>query len=325
MPSENKASKADEEAALAEAVDLPLDRKREILAREAALEDDHYAVLGLKPGATVKDVSTAYHEASRVFHPDRYFGKQLGSFSVRLDRVFRRLAEAHATLSDDAKRDDYLKAHPRLRVAVAAATAAATAGQPPTSAEEAIRQAERRARLARHPYLSGGVKAKGLVEEAKSQLKSGAPERALGLLHMAHRLDPKHASGVAVRNEAQAQKNAEHARAELERARAAAALGDTATAVAAYRGALALDPTSHDAAFAAAQLLFRTSTPAEARGLAQTAVDLKPDHVPSLVLLGTVCGLLGMNKLSRRHLEAALAKDANNAEAKQLLKKLRSV
>jgi len=321
VPSENKASKADEEAALAEAVDLPLDRKREILAREAAMEDDHYAVLGLKPGATVKEVSAAYHEASRVIHPDRYFGKQLGSFQGRLERVFRRLAEAHATLSDDTKRDAYLKARPRLRAAVAAAAPV----RPPTSADEAARQAERRARLARHPYLSGGVRAKGLVEEAKSQLKSGAPERALGLLHMAHRLDPKRNSGVAVRNEAQAQKNAEHARAEVERARAAAALGDTAAAVAAYRAALALDPTSHDAAFSAAQLLNRTSAPAEARALAQTAADLKPDHVPSLLLLGTVCAQLGMNKLAKRHLEAVLAKDEDNAEAKQLLKKLRWV
>ena len=132
MPSETKASKADEEAALAEAVDLPLDRKREILAREAALGDDHYAVLGLKPGATVREVSAAYHEASRVFHPDRYFGKQLGSYTARLERVFRRLAEAHGTLSDDAKRDAYLKANPRLRVAVAAADAAAGRPPPPT-------------------------------------------------------------------------------------------------------------------------------------------------------------------------------------------------
>jgi curved DNA-binding protein CbpA len=322
VPSETKASKTDEEAALAEAVDLPLDRKREILAREAALGNDHYAVLGLKPGATVREVSAAYHEASRVFHPDRYFGKQLGSYTARLERVFRRLAEAHGTLSDDTKRDAYLKANPRLR---AAAVAAATPGRPPTSADESARQQERRARLARHPYLSGGVKAKGLVEEAKAQLKSGAPERALGLLHMANRLDPKRNAGVAVRKEAQAQKNAERATAELERAKEAAALGDPATAVEAYRAALALDPTSHEAAFSAAQLLFRTSTPVEARGLAQTAVELKPDHVPSLVLLGKVCGLLGMNKLARRHLEAALAKDGAHAEAKQLLKKLRWV
>ncbi len=321
MRSENEASKSDEEAALAEAVDLPLDRKREILAREAALGQDHYAFLGLKPGASAKDVSAAYHEASRVFHPDRYFGKQLGSYQARLDRVFRRLAEAHATLTDDAKRDAYLRANPRLRVAAAAAAPA----RPPSSADDAARQAERRARLARHPYVARGAKAKTLVEEAKSQLKTGTPERALGLLHMANKLDPKHNPGAAVRNEAQALKNAERAKAEFERAREALALGDATTAVTAYRAVLALEPTSHQAALAAAQLLHRAGRPADARPLAQTAVQLRPDHVPSLVLLGTVCGLLGMNKVARRHLEAALEREADNAEAKQLLKKLRWV
>ena len=321
MLSETVAPNTDQEAALAESVDLPLDRKREILARELALGDDHYAVLGLHPGASSKEISAAYHEASRVFHPDRYFGKQLGSYQGRLERVFRRLAEAHATLVDEAKRDAYLKAHPRLR----AAAAAAAPVQAPTSAEDAARAAERRARLARHPYLARGAQAKSLVEEAKSQLKAGAPERALGLLHRAQKLDPKHNVGSALRGEAEAQKNAERAKAELGRAREAAAVGDAATALTAYRAALALDGTSHEAAFTAAQLLFRGGAPAEARPLAQKAVELQPNHVPSLVLLGTLCGQLGMSKLARRHLEAALERDAGNVEVKQLLKKLRWV
>jgi tetratricopeptide (TPR) repeat protein len=318
---ENEASGVDEEAALAEEVDLPVERKREILAREAALGQDHYTFLGVKPGASVKEISGAYHEASRVFHPDRYFGKQLGSFQARLERVFRRLAEAHATLTDDVKRDAYLKAHPRLRVAVASAGPA----RAPSSADDAARQAERRARLARHPYLARGAKAKTLVEEAKSQLQSGTPERALGLLHMANKLDPRHNPGASVRNEAQAQKNAERVKAEFERAKEAVALGDAAAAVTAYRAILALEPTSHEAALGCAQLLFRAGEAAEARPLAQTAVQLRPDHVPSLLLLGTVCGQLGMNKVARRHLEAALERDADNVEAKQLLKKLRWV
>ena len=54
-------------------------------------------------------------------------------------------------------------------------------------------------------------------------------------------------------------------------------------------------------------------------------MDLRPDHVPSLVLLGTLCHTLGMNKLAKRHLEAAVARDPDQAEAKQLLKKLRWV
>jgi hypothetical protein len=52
----------------------------EILAHEALLDRDHWTVLGIKPGATAEAVKLAYFEASRVFHPDRYYGKNLGSY-----------------------------------------------------------------------------------------------------------------------------------------------------------------------------------------------------------------------------------------------------
>ena len=325
MLSENDASNTDVEAALAEPVDLPADRKREILAREAAISADHYTVLGLKPGAALEEIRAAYFEASRVFHPDRYFGKKLGSFQGRLERVFKRLAEAHATLTDDARRDAYFKANPRLRVAAAAAAAAAAPVRPPTSEQDAARKAERRARLARHPYLARGAQAKTLVDEAQNQLRSGSPERALGLLHKAAQLDPRQQSAAAVRDAAQAQRNAERAAAELERAHQALALGDAATAAGAYRSALDLDPTSHPAALEGARALLRLGEPSQARPLAQKAVDLRPDHVPSLVLLGALCQMLGMNKLAKRHLEAAVKREPDHAEAKQLLKKLRWV
>ena len=89
--------------ALAEPVDLPLDRKREILAREALLGRDHWTVLGLKPGATAEEVKGAYFEASKLFHPDRYYGKELGSYRARLERIFHRLTEAHQVLSEALK------------------------------------------------------------------------------------------------------------------------------------------------------------------------------------------------------------------------------
>jgi tetratricopeptide (TPR) repeat protein len=316
---ENAAPGNDAEAALAEPVDLPLDRKREILAREALLSADHFAVLGVKPGATREEVRVAYYEASRVFHPDRYFGKKLGSYAGRLDRIFKRLSEAHATLLDDVKLDAYLRANPRLR----AAAAAAAPVKPPTTADDAARQVERRARLARHPYLVREAQAKTLVEEAKSQLQSGAPERALGLLHKAARLDPRQKAATAVRDAAQAQTRVERSAAELERARQAVAFGDTATAAAAFESALSFDPNCHAAALEGASVLFRAGDAAQARPLAQKAVDLRPQDVPSLVLLGNICHLLGMTKVARRHLEMVLKQDPDHAAAKQLLKKLR--
>lgn len=323
MLRENESPGNDVEAALGEAVDLPEDRKREILAREATLSGDHYAVLGLRPGATVEQIRAAYHEASRVFHPDRYYGKKLGSFQGRLEHIFKRLAEAHGTLTDEEKRTEYLQAHPRLRAAAAAAAVAAAPVRPPTAAEDAARQAERRSRLARHPYLARGAKAKKLVEEARVHLRSGSPERALGLLHKAAKLDPRHKAADGIRDVAESQKNAERAAAELDLARESAILGDAAAAAARFRAALAFDPSVHAVAKEGAEVLFRAGEPALARPLAQKAVDLQPTHLPSLMLLANICHALGMDKLARRHVEAVLEHEPEHAEAKALLKKVR--
>lgn len=323
MLRENEVPGKDLEAALAEAVDLPEDRKREILARETALSGDHYAVLGLRPGATVEDIRAAYFEASRVFHPDRYYGKKLGSFQGRLERIFKRLADAHATLTDEEKRTEYLQAHPRLRAAAAVAAAAAAPVRAPTAADDAARQAERRNRLARHPYLARGAKAKKLVEEARVQLRSGSPERALGLLHKAAKLDPRHKATEGIRDVAESQRNAERAAAELDLAREAAMIGDAAAAAARFRSALALDPSAHAVAQEGAEALMRAGEPALARGLAQKAVELQPAHVPSLMLLANICHALGMDKVARRHVEVVLEHQPEHAEAKALLKKVR--
>lgn len=119
------------DAAMAEEVDLEPERKKEIIALERSLDTlDHFAVLGVKPGASAADVKQAYYNASRRFHPDRYFGKNLGSFRARMERIFRRLTDAHNVLTQPDKREAYLKAHPALALA-AAATPPPVAPPPP--------------------------------------------------------------------------------------------------------------------------------------------------------------------------------------------------
>ncbi len=138
MPTDTDRTQHD---ALSEAVDLTQDRKREILAKEAALGRDDWTVLGLKPGATAEQVKLAYFEASRVFHPDRYYGKNLGSYRGRLDRIFQRLSEAHETLTDSLRGN---------RPLLAPRSAPAPACTPPAAPPGGTRRAaERRARLAR--------------------------------------------------------------------------------------------------------------------------------------------------------------------------------
>ena len=69
-----------DEAALREDVDLDADRRREILYLEGTAQTaTHWEVLGLPWNAPVDAAKAAYLERVKIFHPDRYAGKRLGS------------------------------------------------------------------------------------------------------------------------------------------------------------------------------------------------------------------------------------------------------
>jgi curved DNA-binding protein CbpA len=305
---------------LSEAVDLDLDRKREILAREAQLGRDDWTVLGLKPGATAEAVKIAYFEASRIFHPDRYFGKNLGSYRARLERIFHRLSEAHEALTEALRRA------PPPRTSSSSRPAAPRPGPAGSTPATDPRAEERRARLARHPYLSSKARAGALVEEAQKQART-APEKALHLLDQARALGGGQQKGraPAVEAEAKQQLASKRAEDEMQSGAAAAREGDAAAAAHAYSRASELDPHRPEAAYEAARWVLKAGDRplAEARVLAQRAVSLRPDHLPSQLVLAEICIRMGMGSVARRHLEAALKLDPRNAEAKALLRQVR--
>jgi len=298
-----------QQEALAEPVDLPLDRKREILAREALLGRDPWTVLRLKPGASAEAVKAAYFEASKVFHPDRYYGKNLGSYRARLERIFHGLTEAHQTLSEALKH---------------AVTAAPDA--PPAASEAVDRQraAERKARLARHPYLVKGARAAAMVSEAQRHIQAADPTKALGLLAKAQSLGGAKGQGPALEGQARRLQNEQRANEEMERGRALVDTHDLADAASAFGRAAALEPTRAEAHYEAARWTVRSHGKlAEARTFAQRAVDLRPDHLPSQLLLAEICLKMGMGSVARRHLEQVLERDPRNAEARALLRQVR--
>lgn len=93
---------------LEEPVALELDRKRLILEMYYRLDRlDHYELLGVERRAERRAIRTRYHEIINVFHPDRYYGKQLGSFKAKLERIFQRVTEAHEVLARSEARADY--------------------------------------------------------------------------------------------------------------------------------------------------------------------------------------------------------------------------
>ncbi len=302
------------DAAMAEKVDLDVERKKEILSLERALDRlNHFEVLGLKPGASAAEVKKAYHEASRRYHPDRYFEKKLGSFRGRIERIFKRIHDCYAVLSDLDRRAQYEREHPEL---------AAPSAEPPP--KDDARAAERRARLARHPYVAKLTRVHELLDSGRKSLAGGDFSKAYADLHLAAQLDPKnqeiHELITLVRHRHEEQRAAE----ELKRGQAAEKAGDLAAATKSYLSAANLDRKSALAAYKAATLLRQTDQDLkEARALAQRAVDLEPDNADRRFLLAAILEQAGMGKLATRQFDEATKLNPNHPEAKKRQKKSR--
>jgi tetratricopeptide (TPR) repeat protein len=90
----------EELAALAEDVELDDNERRRILAIQRLLAAaDPWALLGVSPTADVRELKRAYFRLSKEIHPDRYYGKRLGTFAQRLPLVFEATSRAYARLT----------------------------------------------------------------------------------------------------------------------------------------------------------------------------------------------------------------------------------
>jgi hypothetical protein len=66
-----------------------------------------FELLEIDRGADAKAVKRAYFKLSKEFHPDRYYGKELGDTRDKLTKIFQAVKAAFELLSDDARRRAY--------------------------------------------------------------------------------------------------------------------------------------------------------------------------------------------------------------------------
>jgi curved DNA-binding protein CbpA len=111
-----KPPKEPEAVPAAKPVAVPAEEVLDIDEERRALIDDmhsrldnlsHYQLLDVEPSADKKVIKEAYFRVIALFHPDKYFGKKLGSYKKKLERVFERLTQAYEVLSRAAKREEY--------------------------------------------------------------------------------------------------------------------------------------------------------------------------------------------------------------------------
>lgn len=316
MPADRFQGFAFDPAALAEDVDLDLERRKEILFAEARIEGaTHWDVLGLPWNAPGAAARAAYLEKVKVFHPDRYAGKRLGRYRARLEKVFRRVTEARDALADEAKRVEYAR-----RTAPAEQRAALEARQ----LDDERRADERRARLARqNPLLQRAARIAELTRRGREALEAGRASQALNDLLVAQGLDPQNAQIQALVADARRRASSARAGERFEKGLAAEAMGSLSGALAAFREALEADPRHVRAAAAGARVALALGDVAGARELADAAVRAGPGVGGAHEALGLVLDAQGDRKEARRALERAVELDPKLEAARERLKKLR--
>ncbi len=308
--------------ATTEQVDLDPERQREILELEARLDGSHFEVLGIPASAGTDEVRTAFREASRKFHPDRYFGKNLGSFRPRLDRIFRRLVDANQTLTDPEKLKAYLAANPFVRAAVRAASPQVEAPAPPPvrGAGDAAREAERRSRLARHPYLLKANRVHELQAKAKEAMARKEYSQAFTHLNHAAEADPMNAEVRSLLPEVRRLADAQRAESSYQHGLEALARFDEALALTAFRTSA---NGGHAVAAHKASILMEKhgADLKETTSLAQRAVELDPRSAAYRLVLARLLEQAGMKALARKHLEEAARLEPDNPEVKKQVKR----
>lgn len=307
-----------------ELVDLEPARQQEIIDLEKAQEGkDYFFLLGLPPGASIEDVKRAFIDFALKYHPDRYAGLNLGSFRARIERIFRRVSEAHSVLSNPEKREAYLRTNPRLR-GTAAPAAPSGPPIPDELAGDEQRRAERQERLTRHPYLARTHRLTELMARSKAAIAKGDFEQAYASLNQLVNLDPKNREAGTLLAEVRKKHDEQRARTELQRGIDLESQQDLPKALECYRKASAMDTRNAEAAYRAAKVAKTLGMEwNEIRVHAQRAVDVAPDMVAYRLLLAQVLLDGKAGNLAKRHLEAVLKLEPKNAEATALLRKSR--
>jgi curved DNA-binding protein CbpA len=303
-------------AALAEDVDIEADRRRTILEAEARVgRQDHWEALGLGWNASIEAVKAAYLEKVKIFHPDRYSGRKLGSFRGRLERVFRRLTEARDVLGDPARRAAYARE---------TAPPEEFARMEAHRLDEERRAVERRARLKRqNPIVARATQLGELITRARQAMAEERWAQAAADLFTASGIDAQNAEIKALAAEAKRKAVGQKAQELYEKAMKAEAMGSWSLAATAYREAVDVDPRHVRAAVQGAKAALQAGDGATAKEMGDAAVRAAPGMGIAHEALGLVLAALGKEKEAKRELERALELDPRLEAAKERLKKMR--
>ena len=326
-------------------LDIPIEIQQRIFEFEAKLESPYHEILGVAADADRKALRKAYFALSRELHPDRFFRRNVGPCGKRLERIFGKIVEAYELLSDPMARAEIERSlaaaggHPPAATQVAKEAASTAAPAPPpesfTEAPADVRTEAEPSRPAapprnRRPHVFSlhsrvvrdrRARAKRLFEAAMASFTEGRWLEAAGGVRLAIAFDPWNAIYKEQFADVQRKAHEERAKQLVREAESALELRDFTTALRAFGEALEYRPYDAELLHRAARLAWATGGDLhQAKEWAMAAVELDGASAAHHRLLGQVYKAAGLEANARRELEAAVAIDPKDEEARAELR-----
>ena len=338
-------------------IDLSADERVRLDELHAlAMTATFYELLGVPTDADSKAVQRAYYELSRTWHPDRFFRRDLGPYTERLEFVFTTMTRAYRTLSDNTARSRYHRemaergaelgplkeaAPPpaqqpeqphgyevTLERRAAGATTGPTAARGPTSATPNRPTAPPRRAMEsrvvtqiREQLRERNERGQRYYETGLADLAAGRASKAASSFHLALQFDPNNAEYKQKLDEAQGKSRTSQLDTLLAQSKAAEDQYNPGLAMALLEKTLEYDPP--DAAIwfrVAVHTRDKLHDPRKAVNYLRKAVEKAPDNLEYRLALADVYMELKLQLNAKREYQAVLDRDKKNERARKVLK-----
>ena len=283
---------------------LQVDEKFEAV-KSADPEKTPYEILEANPHLSIQDLKQKYLDLSRRFHPDRFFGKNLGPYKPKLDTIFTRIQKAYATLKD-----------PHLREAIDKKT---------KFRDQAAKPAETKRQARMDPFLEKIGKAETYYKAGLEQLKAQDFVAAANSFVLASQTNPTQEKYKKSLEDARPLMHRQKAKQTLELAKKSLGFGMGKDVLNMVEEALRFDPTLGEAQFIAGKCIVELNLLdrfRDAKGFLMRARAALPKDPEPCIYLGKVFLGLDDSKAAKKEFEEALKRSPQNAVAKQLLSKI---
>jgi curved DNA-binding protein CbpA len=300
---------------------LPVEFQERILAFEKRLEQPYHVLLGVPLDADVQEVKRAYFKLSKDFHPDRYFGREIGHFARRLDRIFKKVVLGYELL-----RDPTLRAELERSLGAERPPPHETGGAANSQGLEKRRWLERLRKQFRLPLevvAERKFRARQLAEASRVSSHQGNWKEAAHNIRLAIAFDPWDEGYKRRFGEIQIEVNRVRAEDLLSKADGDWDARSRVEALGLYDEVLHCRPADHASHNCAAQLAFELEDFERALEYADRACELAPDSASYHLTRGRVLRRCGLRKKAIEAFGEARRLDPDDSRAHDELRKLR--